>query len=58
MTKAEARELLGCDNDAQLAEALYLTLGGVSQWSDPLPEHAIRRVESRLYRKVRRGTHR
>ena len=58
MTKTEARESLGCDTDAQLAEALNLTRGAISQWPEKLPEHAIRRVESALYRRTRRGKHR
>jgi hypothetical protein len=55
MTKTEARELLGCANDAQLADALNITRGAISQWPEQLPEHAQRRVESYLYRRVNRG---
>lgn len=52
MKKQEAMDLLGCRNLTELADALSLSKGAVSQWRDPLPESAVRRVESKLYRKV------
>lgn len=63
MTKQDAMEALGCDNLTQLADALKITNGAISQWSDPLPPHAVRRVEATLYRRIstrvkRSGQHR
>lgn len=55
MTKQEAMEELGCDTLTQLAEALNITLGAVSQWPEKLPEHAIRRVHAALYRRSKHG---
>jgi pyrroloquinoline quinone (PQQ) biosynthesis protein C len=58
MTKQDAMEELGCDTLKELAEALGVTPSAISQWPDPLPDHAVRRVESRLYRRVRRVKYR
>lgn len=52
MTKQDAMEALGCDTLTQLADVLNITQGAVSQWPDPLPPHAVRRVESVLYRRI------
>lgn len=57
MTKQEAMDELGCDTLARLASALNVTPAAVSQWPDPLPPHAVRRVEAALYRRVRRVKH-
>lgn len=59
MTKTDAMESLGCDTLAKLAEVLGVTPSAISQWPEKLPPHAIRRVESVLYRRVRgqRGQH-
>jgi len=50
MTKQDAMDELGCETLTELADAVGVTLSAVSQWSDPLPPHAVRRVEARLYR--------
>ena len=55
MTKQDAMDELGCDTARQLADALNITESAISQWTDPLPEHAIRRVESAIYRRIRNG---
>lgn len=54
MTKQDAMEELGCDNLSQLAAALDVTPAAVSQWSDPLPEYAERRVMAKLYKRIKR----
>ncbi len=59
MTKEDAMQELGCNTLTQLADILNVSLAAVSQWSDPLPDSAVRRVESVLYKKVtRRVKHR
>jgi hypothetical protein len=55
MTKQDAMDELGCETLTQLADTLGVSLAAVSQWTDPLPASAIRRVESALYRRNRRG---
>lgn len=52
MTKQEAMDRLGCENLAELSRAINVTPSAISHWSDPLPPHAIRRIESVLYRKI------
>ena len=54
MTKQDAMDELGCETLTQLADALGVSLAAVSQWSDPLPDSAVRRVESVLYRRKKR----
>ena len=58
MKKQEAMDSLGCNTLTELAEAVSLSKGAISQWSDPLPPHAVRRIESVLYRRARRVKHR
>lgn len=53
MTKKDAMDELGCENLTRMADVLGVSLSAVSQWSDPLPIHAVRRVEAKLYRRVR-----
>lgn len=52
MTKQDAMEELGCDNLSELARALDVTPAAVSQWPDPLPEYAERRVMAKLYKRI------
>jgi hypothetical protein len=54
MTKQDAMDEFGCKNLAQLARVLNVTPAAISQWSDPLPDIAVRRVESALYRRIKR----
>lgn len=58
MTKTEAMEELGVETLAKLADVLSVSPSAVSQWPEKLPPHAVRRVESVLYRRVRRVKHR
>jgi DNA-binding transcriptional regulator YdaS (Cro superfamily) len=51
MTKKRAMKLLGVDTLAALADALEVSPSAVSQWTDPLPKHAVRRVQAALYRR-------
>lgn len=55
MTKTDAMESLGVETLAKLADVLGITPAAVSQWPEELPPHAIRRVESVLYRKISKG---
>lgn len=52
MTKQEAMDELGVYTLAKLAEVLKVTPSAVTQWPDPLPEHAVRRVHATLYRRI------
>lgn len=54
MTKTEAMEALGVDKYQKLAEVLSVSPAAVSQWPEDLPPHAVRRVESVLYRRIPR----
>jgi hypothetical protein len=54
MTKQEAMESFGCETLTQLADVLNVSLSAISQWTDPLPESAVIRVESALYRRKKR----
>lgn len=49
MSKADARALLKVRNDSELADAVGRTRSAVSQWSDPLPEHAVTLVHAKAY---------
>ena len=51
MTKQDAMDEFGCDTLTQLADKLGVTLSAVSQWTEPLPEHAERRVHAALFAK-------
>jgi len=55
MKKSQAMELLGARTQTELADRLGISQAAVSQWPEELPEHAVRRVESRLYRRIKRG---
>jgi hypothetical protein len=52
MTKGEAMELLGCEDDRQLAEALNVSVQVARDWPQVLPPHVARRVTERLYRRL------
>jgi predicted transcriptional regulator len=52
MKKQEAMELLEARTQTELADRLGISQAAVSQWSEELPEHAVRRVESQLYRRI------
>ena len=59
MTKQDAIDALGCENLAELSRAIDVTPSAISHWSDPLPPHAVRRIEAVLYRRIsRRGKRR
>jgi len=52
-------DALGCENLAELSRAIDVTPSAISHWSDPLPPHAVRRIEAVLYRRIsRRGKRR
>lgn len=51
MTKKDAMDAFGCETLTQLAGVLKVSLSAISQWTDPLPESAVMRVESALYRR-------
>lgn len=52
MKKQEAMDLLGARTQTEFADRLGISQAAVSQWPEELPEHARRRVESVLYRKI------
>lgn len=58
MTKQDAMDELGCRGVVELARALNVSHSTVSMWPDVLPEHAVRRVESVLYRQRARRSRR
>jgi len=58
MKKSEAMELLGVKTQQELADRLGITQAAVSYWPEELPEYAVRRIESRLYRRITRGRNR
>jgi len=55
MKKTEAMERLGATTQTEFADRLGISQSAVSQWPEELPEHAVRRVESRLYRRITHG---
>jgi len=55
MTKQDAMDELGVETLAKLAEVLNVSPSAVSQWTDPLPEYAVRRVHAKLYKKISRA---
>lgn len=54
MTKQDAMDELGVETLAKLADVLGVSPAAVSQWADPLPPHALRRVHAVLYRRIKR----